>query len=49
MRLIDSLLRRKPKVTQTLSAKIIRADGKVEDLGTISKTKSKGWGVKADG
>jgi hypothetical protein len=40
---------RKPKVTHTLNAKIIRADGTVEDLGTISQTKSKGWGVKANG
>jgi hypothetical protein len=46
---LRSRLRRKPKVTQTLSAKIIRANGTVEDLGVISETKSEGWGVKADG
>lgn len=46
---VKLLFRRKPKVTHTLSAKVIRANGKVEDLGVISETKSEGWGVKADG
>lgn len=40
---------RKPKATYTLAAKIIRADGTEEDLGVISKTKSKGWTVKTNG
>jgi hypothetical protein len=52
MRLVDkvkALLHRKPKATQTLSAKIIRKDGTEEDLGVISETRSPGWSVKADG
>lgn len=40
---------RKPKVVESLSAKIIRADGTVEDLGVISETKSKRWRVKTGG
>jgi hypothetical protein len=46
---LKARIRRKPKATQTLSAKVIRANGTVEDLGVISETKSEGWGVKADG
>jgi hypothetical protein len=44
-----SRFHRKPKVTHTLTARVIRADGTVEDLGVVSKTKSKGWRVKSDG
>lgn len=44
---VRAALRRKPRVTQTLSAKVIRADGTVEDLGVISQTTSEGWGVKS--
>jgi hypothetical protein len=40
---------RKPKVTHTLSARVIRANGSVEDLGVISQTESEGWSVRADG
>lgn len=40
---------RRPKVTQTLSAVIVRADGTREDLGVISQTESKRWGVTARG
>ena len=39
----------KPKVRSTLSAKVIRADGTVEDLGVISETKSKRWGIRTGG
>lgn len=56
---IKAMLRRKPKVTQTLSAKIIVGPETAErlgvpvgseiDLGVISETVSKGWGVKASG
>ena len=46
---LKSLFRRKPKVTQTLSVKVIRKDGSVENLGVISETKSEGWSVRADG
>lgn len=44
---LRTVLRRKPKVKQTLSAKIIRADGTIEDLGVISETKSDGWRVRS--
>jgi hypothetical protein len=44
-----ALVHRKPKATQTLGAKVIRANGTVEDLGVISQTESEGWSVKADG
>lgn len=46
--MIRRLLRKLLHKTQetSLSAKIIRADGTVEDLGVISRTKSPGWETK---
>ena len=40
---------KEPKVKTTLSAKVIRKDGTVEDLGVISETESKPWGVESSG
>lgn len=43
LRRIAGLFRKKPKGEMTLSAVITRADGTVEDLGVISRTKTRGW------